>query len=183
MKRENDFSAINLQQLAKENSDLSGRSVLQNMERLRQEIPGSTADLVINWRVTAELRGSAQSPDAQDVWMHLALKTTLELTCQRCMGLVATPIEIDQWYRFVATEEIALAEDDLAEEDLLVGQAQFDLAALVEDELLMALPLVAMHEKCPLIAGAAASQAVAPLEEVEKRPNPFAVLSNFKAKH
>ena len=98
------------------------------------------------------------------------------------MGEVAFPIALDRWYRFVANEEIAMAEDDAAEEDLLVLEPQLDLRALLEDELLMALPVVAMHERCPgqpeAEAGLLEPNESDPGEA--KRPNPFAVLAQLK---
>ena len=105
----------------------------------------------------------------------------MPLTCQRCMGAVPTPVQVNQWYRFVATEDIAMAEDDESEEDLLVMELQFDLLALVEDELLMGLPLVPMHEQCPQGAIADAGKQAVP-DEVARKPNPFAVLSELKKK-
>jgi uncharacterized protein len=113
---------------------------------------------------------------------------SIPLVCQRCMGVVDTPLEVDQWYRFVATEDIAMAEDDESEEDLLVMEPQFDLLAVLEDELLMALPLVPMHDECPVAprmqAGedALASEAGAAGQKDEK-PNPFAVLAQLKKKN
>jgi uncharacterized protein len=94
------------------------------------------------------------------------------------MTSVASSLEIDQWYRFVESEEIAMAEDDEAEEDLLVMAPQFDLLGLLEDELLMALPLVPMHETCPVTPVFSAGDPV--VEAAEAKPNPFAVLGQLK---
>ncbi|MGA8785898.1 MAG: YceD family protein, partial [Polaromonas sp.] len=102
-------------------------------------------------------------------------------TCQRCMGTVAVPLEVDQWYRFVASEDIAMAQDDESEEDLLVMEPQFDLLAVLEDELLMALPLVPMHEECPVAPVLKTGEDALTAEAAEK-PNPFAVLAQLKKK-
>ena len=91
------------------------------------------------------------------------------------------PLEVDQMYRFVATEAIAMAEDDAAEEDLLVLTPQFDLLAVLEDELLMALPLVPMHAMCPVEVVMAAGELPAS-EAAPEKPNPFAVLAQLKVK-
>ena len=113
--------------------------------------------------------------------MHLTANTGLPLTCQRCLTVVDTPLQVDQWYRFVATEEIAMAEDDEADEDLLVLEPQFDLLALLEDELLMALPVVPMHEHCPSEPAMQADTSENAGITGEK-PNPFAVLAQLKKK-
>ena len=97
------------------------------------------------------------------------------------MGSVQTPLHFDQWYRFVATEDIAMAEDDESEEDLLVMEPQFDLLALLEDELLMALPLVPMHDECPEPPVLRVGDADVP-EEAPTKPNPFAMLAQLKKK-
>ena len=163
---------------AAEGEALFGATPLQNMERLAQESIGLQADLMVNWQATAELRPGAATEG--DIWLHLTANTDLPLICQRCLTVVDTPLQVDQWYRFVATEEIAMAEDDEAEEDLLVMEPQFDLLALLEDELLMALPVVPMHEHCP---SEPAMQADTPDAGItDDKPNPFAVLAQLKKK-
>lgn len=132
---------------------------------------------MVNWKARAELRPGAHAED--DVWLHLVATTSIPLTCQRCMGTVATPLEVDQWYRFVASEELAMAEDDASEEDLLVMAPQFDLLAVLEDELLMALPLVPMHDECPEAPVLQAGEEELAGDASEK-PNPFALLAQLK---
>ena len=170
---------LNMQAFAQEGVPLAGSTLLQNMERLAQEAKRVEPDSTVNWEARAELRPGADVEG--DVWLHLAARTSLPLTCQRCMGSVETPLEVDQWYRFVATEDIAMAEDDASEEDLLIMAPQFDLLAVLEDELLMALPLVPMHEECPIPAVTqAGGDALA--EPAGDKPNPFAMLAQLKKK-
>ena len=58
---------------------------------------------------------------------------------------------------------------------MLVASRQFDLQALVEDELLLAMPLVPMHGTCPQpLTGAPAEVSEEP------RANPFAALAALK---
>lgn len=153
---------------------------LQNLERLAHESIGIQPGFMVNWRASAELR--AGSIGKMDIWLHLTADTRLPLTCQRCMGAVQTFLQIDQWYRFVATEEIAMIEDDASEEDLLVLAPQFDLLAVLEDELLMALPLVPMHDECPELPAFSAGVIDEPGGdgEAQGKPNPFAALAQLK---
>ena len=168
---------VNMQAFAATGIPLTGTTLLQNMERLAKETYAPQPDLTVNWQAHAESRTGSGSQ--ADIWLHLQASTTLPLTCQRCMSAVDTPLTVDQWYRFVATEDIAMAEDDQSEEDLLVMTPQFDLLAVLEDELLMALPLVPMHETCPvapvLSVGDMAFETVA-----TEKPHPFAVLAQLK---
>ena len=180
MSKSLDSGRLNLQAFAQSGAPLVESTLLQNMERLAQEAQAPQPDSTINWQARAELRPGATSEG--DVWLHLAATTSLALTCQRCMGTVTTPLQVDQWYRFVATEDIAMAEDDASEEDLLVMAPRFDLLAVLEDELLMALPLVPMHEECPvaLVLRVGEDELAMPAAEKTK---PFALLAQLKKKN
>ena len=74
-----------------------------------------------------------------------------------------------------------MAEDDASEEDLLVMTPQFDLLALLEDELLMALPLVPMHDECPVMPAFNAGRLEMP-DDIPEKPHPFAALAQLKKK-
>ena len=177
MNRHPQATSLNMQAFAEAGVPLIGATPLQKLERLAQEISGSQPDLIVNWQAVPELRvGSAGQAD---IWMQLTANTTLPLTCQRCMGPVQTALQTDQWYRFVASEDIAMAEDDAADEDLLVLTPQFDLMEVLEDELLMALPLVPMHEACPDLPVFSAGVLDMPQDAADK-PNPFAALAQLK---
>ncbi len=176
MSRNFQAQRLNLQELAQDGQPWSETTFITDLPRLAAEAQGLSASDAVQWQATGELRPQAGAED--QVWLHLTAKASVPLTCQRCMTLVATPVEVDQWYRFVASEEIAMAEDDGAEEDLLVMAPQFDLMDLLEDELLMALPLVPMHESCPVTPVFSAGDPA--VEAAEAKPNPFAVLGQLK---
>ena len=169
-------SRVNMQAFAESSVPMVETIKLENLERLNQEYDGPQPDLPVNWQAVAELR--AGSTGQMDIWLHLTADTSLSLTCQRCMGAVPAPLKVDRWYRFVATEDIAMAEDDGSEEDLLVLTPQFDLLAVLEDELLMALPLIPMHDACPITPVFSAGAIDAPAV-VAAKPNPFAALAQL----
>lgn len=179
MSKSNHASRLNMQAFASEGVPLVETTLLKNLERLAQEAQGLQPDASVRWQASAEMRPGSGAEE--DIWLHLQARTSFPLTCQRCMGAVVVPLEVDQWYRFVASEEIAMMQDDESEEDLLVMEPQFDLVAVLEDELLMALPLVPMHDECPTAPVMHAADGE-PAGEAEARPNPFAVLSGLKKK-
>ncbi len=179
MTRQLQATSMNMQAFAEAGVPLFETTPLQNLERLAFEFIGLKNDSTVNWQAVAEFRAG---PTGQtDIWLHLVADTSVPLTCQRCMGAVQTYLQVDQWYRFVATEAIAMAQDDASEEDLLVLTPQFDLAEVVEDELLMALPLVPMHDECPVMPVFSAGALDVPAVETDK-PNPFAALAQLKKK-
>lgn len=175
---------LDLRAFAQAGEPLSGASPLAALERLAAEAAGDVA-ATVNWNARAEYRqpgvltGVARA-DAPVLWLHLGAQAVLPLTCQRCLGPVDTPLEVDRWFRFVADEATAEAEDEEAEEDVLVFSAAFDLIALLEDELIMALPLVPLHDSCPVAVPMQAGEADVPAPA--ERPNPFAALAHLKKK-
>ena len=170
---------LNLTALAQAGAPLAGQAILADLPRLAADVPDhALATAPVSYRATAEWRANAGA-DPQ-LWLHLQAQAEVPLSCQRCLAPAAQAVEVDQWFRFVATEAEAEAQDDEAEEDLLVLEPQFDLLALLEDELLMALPLVPMHEQCPSPPSFQAGEAE--LTPEDAKPHPFAALAQFKKK-
>jgi len=89
-------------------------------------------------------------------------------------------LEVDRWFRFVIDEATAAAEDEDSEEDVLALEPRPNLRELVEDELLMELPLVPMHETCPQPVVMAAGAIDGPADAEPQRKNPFAELARLK---
>lgn len=143
-----------------------------------QETLGQGADRLIDWSVRGEIR--SDSVGVEQVWLHLTLAASVCLTCQRCLGPVDIAVLGNHSYRFVGSEEEARAQDEKAEEDVLALSCDFNLAELIEDEVLLALPLIALHEKCPVeikLTGMNPGFDAA----ATKRPNAFTVLAKLRA--
>jgi uncharacterized protein len=164
---------LNLPAVAPQGLSLAGEVEVGELGRLLEELEVSPAP-PIAWQAQLQWRQAAGA--SAQLWLHLQAQAHLPLGCQRCLSPVFEAVQIDRWFRFVESEEVALAEDDDCEEDLLVMQPQFDLLNLLEDELLLDLPLVPMHETCP------DSSPVLDRPEASKKPNPFAVLAGLKNK-
>ena len=156
---------------------LERADALAGFERLLEETSGRGADQAIHWHAQGERRTDA-SGHAQN-WLHLRTGAVLSLTCQRCLEPMDTTLTVERSFRFVPTEAQAEAEDETAQEDVLAASRDFDLQALVEDELLMELPLTPAHEICPKRPSFSAADA--DFEEVQPaKPNPFAALAGLK---
>jgi uncharacterized protein len=177
MQNETRAPSLDIQAFAESTQPRSGRDLLSNYERLIEETQGLGADNPVDWSVQGALR--ADQTGAAQAWLHLTLAAKLPLTCQRCLGPVEQALAVDRWFRFVGTEALAEAQDDDAEEDLLVTSRQFNLAGLIEDELLMALPLVPRHEVCPPGLKMAVADPNFDAQEPEKA-NPFAALAKLR---
>jgi len=109
------------------------------------------------------------------------LKTCLALECQRCMTAVETPIETDVSLAFVDTD--AAGEQLPSEYDpYILSEPTVVLRELIEDELILALPIVVFHTEAEC-----AVAVLQPVEEIEipqpveeKKPNPFNALAGLK---
>ena len=166
---------LDIRAFAQAAQERSGADVLAAYPRLAEEAQRDAGQSLVRWRALGAMR-----PDALGVaqpWLHLQAQAMLPLSCQRCLDVVEVPLEVDRHFRFVADEATAEAEDDDAEEDLLVASDAFDLQALIEDELILAMPLIAMHDVCPSPSPPLGAGDDAKLPE---RPNPFAVLQQLR---
>lgn len=105
------------------------------------------------------------------------MATTVKLTCQRCLEPVSTPIEADVHLWLLRDEDQADRLPDDADYLVLDENGGIDLADALEDELILALPLVPMHESCEAYP---VEQGEADATEAPERPNPFQVLASLK---
>jgi uncharacterized protein len=124
----------------------------------------------VRWRAV----GSHRPVGGEDqIWLHLLADADIVLQCQRCLLPLDEAVHVDRHFRFVANEETAAALDDETEDDVLALPRTLNLRDLVEDELLLALPLVPRHAVCP----EAVPMQFGDVEEVEEKGNPFASLA------
>lgn len=111
--------------------------------------------------------------------MHGRYQVDVAMVCQRCLNQVVLTLDAQCDVGFVRNDEAAknLPRDY---EPVIVDEEGLDLHALIEDELLLALPVVPMHslETCQHPPGFEPDPAE-PEEEAEK-PNPFSVLAKLK---
>lgn len=168
---------LNVEAFARGAETLAGEERLARFERLLEETQGLGAETPVSYQVRGEIVLEGEPSEA--VWLHLDVQVLLPLTCQRCLGPVEVPVSVVRSFRFVATEELAEAQDEIAEEDVLVLSREFNALELMEDELLMALPVVPKHEVCPVPVKLQVADPDFVDVPVDK-PNPFAVLGHLK---
>jgi uncharacterized protein len=148
--REFDPLRLDVLACAKAAAQLEGQWPLKAMDRLaamaHSQSPPGTAD-VVAWTARAEQR-SVPGGEAQP-WLHLQATVSLTLECQRCLQPVSLAVRVDRSFVFVRGEAAASELDAQLEEDVLALPKFLDLRELVEDELLLTLPVVPRHEQCP----------------------------------
>ncbi|HEX6832764.1 MAG TPA: YceD family protein [Rudaea sp.] len=115
-------------------------------------------------------------------YLRVKANTALPLTCQRTLEPFALPVRIDTKLGLIANEadEAALPP---GYEPLLLSDNGLRLADVVEDELILALPVVPMKPGTELGGYAYSSGNDGDgAEEEQARPNPFAQLGNLYKK-
>ena len=111
-----------------------------------------------------ELRGKTDAEGRS--WLDISVSGTLTLTCQRCLGPLVFPLALRSELLLATSErEIEAADDDI---DRVLASKAMDVCELVEDELILALPLVPRHEQCgETQEGAGDRPAVAKLKRIQ----------------
>ena len=179
MKHDYDARHLNIETFAKADANIEGRERLDHFDRLLEEAQGAGAQNPVHFSAKGSTRPNGGT--SEQIWLALTAEVALPQTCQRCLGPVDVPVTFTREFRFVASEEVAAIEDEDAEEDVLVISRDFNLLELVEDELLMALPVVPKHVVCPDAVKLQAADRDF-VEEVSEKPNPFAILGQLKRK-
>ena len=174
-----DFDPLRLDvaAFAKEAGQLEGRWRLAAFDRLTESAVAGTpeiADAEVIWTARGEAR--ATRGGETQIWLHLTAGTALPLECQRCLKAVDVTLQIERSFLFVHGEDAAAQLDTDSEDDVLALTRALDLRELVEDELLLALPIVPRHEVCPVPLVAPESVD----EPLADKPNPFAALAALK---
>lgn len=135
---------------AKAAARLDGQWPQADMPRLQQDAVATSASepaACVTWAVRGASKPVAGAEP--ELRLHLQAHTQLGLCCQRCLQPVAVPLDVQTALRFVRGEQQAEALDEHSDEDVLALSPALDLQRLIEDELILALPLVPRHERCP----------------------------------
>ena len=174
---------VDVAALAADHAHRAGSLALAELPRLRaDEPPGFELESPpIEWCVDGEAR--PVTGGEPQIRLRLQAHGSVWRECQRCLQPVAIALDIDRPLRFVRGEDAAAALDaDNDEEDVLELKPRIDLVELIEDELLMALPIVPRHESCPQPLPQPADHATQAEEEATVAPHPFAALAALKGR-
>lgn len=153
-------------EFARRHEALSGRLQLSTLPRLVEVLFDTSGSL--DFKVSGETAGG-------DAFLAVKLEGALPLICQRCLGALVFEISVNS--RMMLVEPGSPWPDDgqtggLEDEacDAIEASGNLDLAPLLEEEILLALPIAPRHEHCEPPAATTAS----------KEASPFAKLARIK---
>jgi uncharacterized protein len=146
-----DSRRLDVAALAATGAEIAGEWPQEGFARLALSTlpsgPDGLAPAPVSFHVAAErapLEGGGVYPA-----LRIDVSTQVRLECQRCLQPMLQPLRVDRRFFFVPGEDAAAALDAETDDDVLELTPALDLHALVEDELLLALPIVPRHEACP----------------------------------
>ncbi len=124
-------------QFAKSGESLSGRLRIEELPRLSGSLRPD--DVAVQYRLTGVVASGRPA-------LRLKVDATVWLTCQRCMTMYPEVLSLDSVLP-IARNEAELERWESVDPllDALVADPELDVAVLVEDEILLGIPLVPMH--------------------------------------
>ena len=126
---------------AREARVLQGELPVAGFERIQDGLTQNVG--VIRYRIEGRL-GKRNRPQ-----LHLQLDGVLSLCCQRCLGGLKWPLRVDTLLQPVRSgQEIPEEELENDEVDAIEIEGELDVLALLEDEILLALPIAPRHQVC-----------------------------------
>ena len=176
--RDLDPRRLDVAALAAAGAELAGEWPADRLRRLTSAtLPpeDGTARPAIAWHAHGDRRVLAGA--GVQASLVIGADTEITLECQRCLQPMRVPLHAERRIFFVDGEDAAAALDAQSEDDVLALTPALDLAELIEDELLLALPLVPRHEHCPKPLPRAL---VEDDPAIDPADNPFSVLAALK---
>ena len=156
--------------LARRSARLERTTPVAVFERLCSALAAPDGD--VHW--VAEFSQEVRSDNVRLSWLALRFDSEVQFACSLCAEPMPVTLDAERRFLFVRDDDEAARLDELAEDhDVLAAEERFDLLDLVEDELILALPLLMHHDVCPEASGADAMDAPEPVDTQQ----PFADLA------
>lgn len=150
------------------------------LPRVAEEASSIESGDGFHWQVKTHFAHSPGSEPQQI--LELAIKGRIHLVCKSCLADCGLDLAQESRFVLVTTEEEADAfpmEDD--QQEPLVASQHFDLLGLIEDEILLSLPLIPKHPAGSCQPHTSSFGVGAEADDASENPkNPFNILKNMK---
>jgi uncharacterized protein len=156
---------------AQRRSDYEGVVMLEELSRLEQVVLDEAGEIAVTVRCEFDEQGL--------VVVRGKVSCKLHVTCQRCNGKLGLDLEQDFAYTPVG---LGAESDNLPESYDVVEldeHGEINLRQLVEDELILCIPIVPMHDEASC-SFSDKPQSFGEIEAEESKPNPFEILKQLK---
>ena len=118
-----------------------GKLPLSSFPRLQDVLVSDAGDVTYALRGVRDDRGRPS--------LHLSVRGTLQLRCQRCLGPLSHEVQAEQLLVLAASQAEIDAEPAAVDApDRVVAGKEMAVRDLVEDELILSLPYAPRHDEC-----------------------------------
>ena len=150
---------------SREGRVLEGTLELSSLDRLHDLLAEIAGEVSFHIGGLAGERGEAL--------LHVTVSGSLPLACQRCLEAIPFDLHVDNLLELLA-EDAEMSQDELEDDtrDFLPVAGGLDVTELVEDEILLVVPVAPRQERCGLPGAADAGE----------RVHPFARLAGLRGK-
>ncbi len=158
----------------KRNERLTGELSLSDCPRLSALLEADTKNASSKYSPSGSIKFdlSGKQGNHGQALLLLALQANITCLCQRCLKEMPLILALNFNYSISDMPEgdlLANAADETDDIDLQPISQHMDVIALIEDELIMALPIAPVHEQA----------CVSLVNQSGEKPNPFAVLKSL----
>lgn len=150
--------------LATNAGELVGSLPIVGLTRLHGDLTDTTGEL--SYRVQGKIDARKHS------MLHIEITGSLTMVCQRCLESVVQAVDVSNVLQLVASDaeldseeaelEAILAGDTSPEK--IVGSKEFELHDLLEDEVILGLPMVVAHAVCDEVLPTESGQKTSPFD-------------------
>ena len=155
------YIAINNLEFAQAQQTLAGEIDALKCGRLAETLAPSDKSAPISFKLTSTAR-QLRNPS-----LHLQIEAKLPVICQRCLDEML--VHLNLTFNYIICNTLPTEIDENDDTDWLEAAPEMNLQELIEDELLLAMPISPMHDhdcsKQSMQSG--------------EKPNPFAVLKGL----
>lgn len=154
---------IDAKRLTLQNCHIKGNVNLAEMSRLHDSLYNQDGTVEIDWHFTTD--------EQHRSIITGKIQTTLNVLCQRCLQVMSLPIETKVSLMILNNED----QDSPKNYDpLILTNPEISLYNMIEDELLLALPIVSYHKSC-----SSNEYTIKQSDSDDLKENPFKILENL----
>lgn len=160
-------------QLSEEGTRLMGELSGTSMSRLREDCTAMSGPVRIDLRFEKTVGGQRL--------MSGTIELACQTICQRCMQSMDLSLETKTLTLLLKPEEEAASGGSEVRESI-IAEGRVSLSSLVEDELLLAMPMIPMHDSSECSVTGCTSGSNLRDDATANKQSPFAVLGALKNK-
>ena len=132
-------TVIDSLEFARTGRALQGRLAVAELRRLKESLADDQGGIEFAVRGTHDARRRPV--------LALEISGVLHLQCQRCLGRLEYPLRVSNTLLLVSAGEVAAGNLDDEDTEWIEASGELDVAALVEDEIILGLPYAPRHEE------------------------------------